>query len=80
MEQTGDSPSPQLHKPSCSLSGAVAANLSFFAVCIIPSAFLIFCGGLIGCIKVHGIQGDEILGRLVIISGWQRNQRTRLLL
>ncbi|KAJ5098879.1 hypothetical protein N7532_005880 [Penicillium argentinense] len=43
------------------LSGAVAVNLSFFAVCIVPSAFVIFRIGIIDGVKVHNIQQDEAL-------------------
>ncbi|KAJ5152022.1 major facilitator superfamily domain-containing protein [Penicillium capsulatum] len=42
------------------LSGAVAVNLSFFAACIIPSAFVVFQVGIIDGVKVHNIQQDEI--------------------
>lgn len=42
------------------LSGAVAVNLSFFAVCIIPSALVIFRVGIIDGVKVHNIQQDVI--------------------
>ncbi|BCS28449.1 uncharacterized protein APUU_70019S [Aspergillus puulaauensis] len=42
-----------------SLSGAVAVNLSFFAACIIPSAFVVFRVGIIDGVKVHSIQQDE---------------------
>ncbi|KAE8422533.1 major facilitator superfamily domain-containing protein [Aspergillus pseudocaelatus] len=41
------------------LSGAVAVNLSFFALCIIPSAFVVFKVGIINGIKVYRIQQDE---------------------
>lgn len=48
---------------SFKLSGAVAVNLSFFAACIIPSAFVIYRVGIHDGIKVHDIQQDEILGQ-----------------
>ncbi|GAD98575.1 hypothetical protein AOR_1_578194 [Paecilomyces variotii No. 5] len=41
------------------LSGAVAVNLSFFAACIIPSAFVIFKVGIVDGVKVHDIVQDE---------------------
>lgn len=43
------------------LSRAVAVNLSFFAACIIPSAFVVFKVGIIDGVKVHNIQQDEIV-------------------
>lgn len=42
------------------LSGAVAVNLSFFAACIIPSAFVIWKVGIINGVKVHNIVQDEV--------------------
>lgn len=42
------------------LSGAVAVNLSFFAACIIPSAFVIYRVGIIDGVKVHEIMQDEV--------------------
>ncbi|KAL4895972.1 major facilitator superfamily domain-containing protein [Aspergillus ambiguus] len=42
------------------LSGAVAVNLSFFAACIIPSAFIVFRVGVINGVKVYRIEQDEI--------------------
>ena len=44
------------------LSGAVAVNLSFFAACIIPSAFVVFKVGIINGVKVHEIMQDENSG------------------
>ncbi|KAF2111186.1 major facilitator superfamily domain-containing protein [Lophiotrema nucula] len=41
------------------LSGAVAVNMSFFAVCIIPSAFVIWRVGIVNGVKVHAIVQDE---------------------
>lgn len=41
------------------LSGAVAVNLSFFAACIIPSAFVIWKVGIVNGVKVHAIVQDE---------------------
>lgn len=46
---------------SFKLSGAVAVNLSLFAACIIPSAFVILRVGIIDGVKVHNIQQDETL-------------------
>ncbi|KAL6356951.1 hypothetical protein LRP88_10564 [Fusarium phalaenopsidis] len=43
------------------LSGAVAVNMSFFAACIIPAAFVIFKVGIIDGVKVHDIVQDENL-------------------
>ncbi|KAJ4170912.1 hypothetical protein NW754_007055 [Fusarium falciforme] len=43
------------------LSGAVAVNMSFFAACIIPAAFVIFKVGIIDGVKVHNIVQDENL-------------------
>ena len=43
------------------LSGAVAVNLSFFAACIIPSAFVIWNVGVLDGVKVHDIQQDEVM-------------------
>lgn len=43
------------------LSGAVAVNLSFFAACIIPSAFVVFQVGILDGVKVHNIQQDEVM-------------------
>jgi hypothetical protein len=49
------------------LSGAVAVNLSFFAACIIPSAFVIWKAGIVNGIKVNEIvqdeQGDQLGGQ-----------------
>lgn len=42
------------------LSGAVAVNLSFFAACIIPSAFVIYKVGIIDGVKVHEIIQDDV--------------------
>lgn len=41
------------------LSGAVAVNLSFFAACIIPSAFVVWKVGIVNGVKVHAIVQDE---------------------
>ncbi|KAF4961776.1 hypothetical protein FSARC_10072 [Fusarium sarcochroum] len=41
------------------LSGAVAVNMSFFAVCIIPAAFVVFKVGIVDGVKVHDIMQDE---------------------
>lgn len=41
------------------LSSAVAVNLSFFAACIVPSAFVIYRVGVVNGVKVHHIQQDE---------------------
>ena len=41
------------------LSGAVAVNMSFFVVCIIPAAFVIFKVGIVDGVKVHDIVQDE---------------------
>ncbi|KAM5349018.1 hypothetical protein ACJ41O_008841 [Fusarium nematophilum] len=41
------------------LSGAVAVNLSFFAACIIPSAFVVLKVGIVDGVKVHDIIQDE---------------------
>ncbi|OJJ53360.1 hypothetical protein ASPSYDRAFT_62003 [Aspergillus sydowii CBS 593.65] len=41
------------------LSSAVAVNLSFFAACIVPSAFVIYRVGIVNGVKVHDIQQDE---------------------
>lgn len=41
------------------LSGAVAVNLSFFAACIIPSAFAVFRVGIINGVKVYRSQQGE---------------------
>ncbi|KAF2735597.1 MFS general substrate transporter [Polyplosphaeria fusca] len=41
------------------LSGAVAVNLSFFAACIVPSAFVIWNVGIVQGVKVHAIVQDE---------------------
>lgn len=43
------------------LSGSVAVNLSFFAVCIIPSAFVIFRVGILDGVKLYDIQQDEVV-------------------
>lgn len=45
---------------SFSLSGAVAVNLSFFAFCIVPSAFVIFRVGIVDGVKVRDIEQDEV--------------------
>lgn len=50
------------------LSGAVAVNLSFFAACIIPSAFVVFKVGILDGVKVHNIQQDEIVEGDVVRS------------
>ncbi|KAL5356652.1 major facilitator superfamily domain-containing protein [Aspergillus floccosus] len=41
------------------LSGAVAVNLSFFAACIVPSAFVVFRVGIVDGVKIYRIQQDE---------------------
>jgi hypothetical protein len=41
------------------LSGAVAVNMSFFALCIVPSAFVIWRVGIVNGVKVHAIMQDE---------------------
>jgi hypothetical protein len=41
------------------LSGAVAVNMSFFAACIVPSAFVIWKVGIVNGVKVHAIVQDE---------------------
>jgi MFS family permease len=41
------------------LSGAVAVNMSFFAACIIPSAFVIWKVGIVNGVKVHAVVQDE---------------------
>lgn len=41
------------------LSGAVAVNMSFFAVCIIPAGFVIYKVGIVDGVKVHAIVQDE---------------------
>lgn len=41
------------------LSGAVAVNMSFFAACIIPAAFVIWKVGIVNGVKVHAIVQDE---------------------
>ncbi|KAI1075954.1 MFS general substrate transporter [Whalleya microplaca] len=41
------------------LSGAVAVNLSFFAACIIPAAFVIWKVGIVNGVKIHAIVQDE---------------------
>ncbi|KAJ5081462.1 hypothetical protein NUU61_009726 [Penicillium alfredii] len=45
-----------------SLSGAVAVNMSFFVVCIIPSWFVVKNVGMVNGVKVHAIIQDEIGG------------------
>lgn len=43
------------------LSGAVAVNMSFFAVCILPSALVVWKVGIVNGVKVHAIvQDDEV--------------------
>ncbi|KAM0550701.1 hypothetical protein ACHAPJ_008766 [Fusarium lateritium] len=42
------------------LSGAVAVNMSFFTVCIIPAAFVVFKVGIVDGVKVHDIIQDEV--------------------
>lgn len=51
-----------IEQSSFKLSGAVGVNLSFFAACIIPSAFVIFKTGIINGEKVHEIVHDEPAG------------------
>ncbi|KAJ6441358.1 fungal-specific transcription factor domain-containing protein [Purpureocillium lavendulum] len=41
------------------LSSAAALSLSFFAVCIIPAAFVIFKVGIVNGVQVHDIIQDE---------------------
>lgn len=41
------------------LSGAVAVNMSFFFVCIVPAAFVIWQVGIVNGVKVHAIVQDE---------------------
>jgi hypothetical protein len=41
------------------LSGAVAVNMSFFAACLVPSAFVIWKTGIVNGEKVHEIVQDE---------------------
>lgn len=47
---------------SFKLSGAVGVNMSFFAACIIPSAFVVFKTGIINGEKAHPIVHDEVSG------------------
>jgi MFS family permease len=42
------------------LSGAVAVNMSFFVICIIPSWFVIWRVGVFNGVKVHSIVQDEV--------------------
>lgn len=42
------------------LSGAVAVNMSFFAACIIPAAFVIWKAGIVNGVKVKNIVQDEV--------------------
>ncbi|KAJ6094726.1 hypothetical protein N7467_002239 [Penicillium canescens] len=42
------------------LSGAVAVNMSFFVVCIIPSWLVIRRVGVLNGLKVHSIVQDEV--------------------
>lgn len=41
------------------LSGAVAVNMSFFLVCIVPAAFVIAKVGIVNGVRVHGIVQDD---------------------